>query len=53
MTEQEKVAFLSEKVKELNKITSEIEALFPEKSFKFEYEANGCDVAIRKCPRCM
>lgn len=19
----------------------------------FEYEANGCDVAIRKCPRCM
>lgn len=19
----------------------------------FEYEANGCDVAIRKCPKCM
>lgn len=19
----------------------------------FEYEANGCDVAIRKCPNCM
>lgn len=36
MTEQEKVAFLSEKVKELNKITSEIEAVFPEKSFKLD-----------------
>lgn len=34
MTEQEKVTFLSEKVKELNKITSEIAAVFPEKSFK-------------------
>lgn len=36
MTEQEKVAFLSEKVKELNKITSEMEAVFPEKSFKLD-----------------
>lgn len=36
MTEQEKVAFLSEKVKELNKITSEIEAVFQEKSFKLD-----------------
>ena len=36
MTEQEKVAFLSEKVKELNKITSEIETVFPEKSFKLD-----------------
>lgn len=34
MTEQEKVAFLSEKIIELNKITSEIEEVFPEKSFK-------------------
>ena len=36
MTEQEKIAFLSEKVKELNEITSEIEAVFPEKSFKLD-----------------
>jgi len=36
MTEQEKVVFLSEKVKELNKITSEIEEVFPEKSFKLD-----------------
>ena len=36
MTEQEKITFLSEKVKELNKITSEIEAVFPEKSFKLD-----------------
>lgn len=36
MTEQEKVAFLSEKVKELNRITSEIEEVFPEKSFKLD-----------------
>lgn len=36
MTEQEKVAFLSEKVKELNRITSEIEVVFPEKSFKLD-----------------
>ena len=36
MTEQEKVAFLSEKVKELNRITSEIEDVFPEKSFKLD-----------------
>ena len=36
MTEQEKVEFLSEKIKELNRITSEIEAVFPEKSFKLD-----------------
>lgn len=36
MTEQEKAAFLSEKIKELNKITSEIEEVFPEKSFKLD-----------------
>lgn len=36
MTEQEKVAFLSEKVKELNRITSEIEEVFPKKSFKLD-----------------
>lgn len=36
MTEQEKVVFLSEKVKELNRITSEIEEVFPEKSFKLD-----------------
>lgn len=23
------------------------------KNCGFEYEANGCDVAIRKCPNCM
>ena len=36
MTEQEKIAFLSEKIKELNKITTEIEEVFPEKSFKLD-----------------
>ncbi len=36
MTEQEKITFLSEKIKELNKITSEIEEVFPEKSFKLD-----------------
>lgn len=36
MTEQEKVAFLSEKIKELNKITTEIGEVFPEKSFKLD-----------------
>ncbi len=36
MTEEEKVAFLSEKIKELNKITLEIEEVFPEKSFKLD-----------------
>jgi len=36
MTEQEKVMFLSEKVRELHKITSEIEEVFPEKSFKLD-----------------
>lgn len=35
-TEQEKVIFLSEKIKELNKITAEMEAVFPEKSFKLD-----------------
>lgn len=36
MTEQEKVAFLSEKIKELNRITFEIQEVFPEKSFKLD-----------------
>ena len=36
MTQQEKILFLSEKIKELNKITSEIEEVFPEKSFKLD-----------------
>ena len=36
MTEQEKIEFLSEKVKELNEITSELEVVFPEKSFKLD-----------------
>jgi len=36
MTEQEKGAFLSERVKKLNRITSEIEEVFPEKSFKLD-----------------
>lgn len=36
MTEQEKISFLSDKVKELNKITSELEEVFPEKSFKMD-----------------
>ena len=36
MTKQEKVDFLSEKVKELNRITSEMEEVFPEKSFKLD-----------------
>lgn len=36
MTDQEKITFLSEKVKELNRITSEMEAVFPEKSFKLD-----------------
>lgn len=36
MTEQQKVQFLSEKIKELYKITSEIEEVFPEKSFKLD-----------------
>lgn len=36
MTENEKGIFLSEKVKELNRIISEIEAVFPEKSFKMD-----------------
>lgn len=36
MTELEKVEFLSEKIKELNTITSEIEKVFPEKSFKMD-----------------
>ena len=36
MTEQERVAFLSEKIKELNRITFEIQQVFPEKSFKLD-----------------
>ena len=36
MTEQEKVTFLSQKIKELNRITCEIENVFPEKSFKLD-----------------
>ena len=36
MTEQEKTAFLAEKIKELNKITSELEEVFSEKSFKLD-----------------
>lgn len=36
MTQQEKTLFLSDKIKELNKITSEIEEMFPEKSFKLD-----------------
>ena len=36
MTEQEKIVFLSEKVKELNRITSQIEEAFPGKSFKLD-----------------
>lgn len=36
MTETEKVQFLSQKVKELYKITSEIEGVFPDKSFKLD-----------------
>ncbi len=36
MTQQEKILFLSDKIKELNKITSEIEEVFPEKSFKLD-----------------
>jgi len=36
MTEQEKVTFLAEKFKEITAITSEIEEVFPEKSFKLD-----------------
>ena len=36
MTQQEKIIFLSDKIKELNKITSEIQEVFPEKSFKLD-----------------
>ena len=36
MTQQQKIQFLSEKIKELNKITTEIEEVFPEKSFKMD-----------------
>ncbi len=36
MTEAEKTIFLSKKIKELYKITSEIEKVFPEKSFKMD-----------------
>lgn len=34
MTEDEKISFLSEKVKEIDRITREVESVFPEKSFK-------------------
>ena len=34
MTEAEKIDFLSERIKDLHRITSEIEEEFPEKSFK-------------------
>lgn len=36
MTEDEKIAFLSEKVKEIESITQEISELFPEKSFNLD-----------------
>lgn len=36
MTEQEKMTFLSQKIKQLDRITSEIENVFPEKSFKLD-----------------
>ena len=36
MTEHEKAAFLSKQIKEINKIISEIEEVFPEKSFKMD-----------------
>lgn len=36
MTEHEKIAFLSEKVKEIEKITQEIGKVFPEKSFNLD-----------------
>lgn len=36
MTQQEKILFLSKKIKELNKITSELEEVFSEKSFKLD-----------------
>lgn len=40
MLEDEKIAFLSEKVKELEKITEEIEQVFPEKSFKIRWNSD-------------
>ena len=36
MTETEKIEFLSDKIKELNRVTSEIEKEFPEKSFNLD-----------------
>lgn len=36
MTEAEKIAFLTERIKDLNRITSEIKEQFPEKSFKLD-----------------
>lgn len=36
MTEDEKISFISEKVKEIDRITREIESVFPEKSFKLD-----------------
>lgn len=36
MKEEDKISFLSEKIKELSKITSDIQTIFPEKSFKMD-----------------
>ena len=36
MTEQEKVTFLAEKFKEITALTSKIEEVFPEKSFRLD-----------------
>ena len=36
MTEDEKIFFLSEKVKEIDRITREIQDVFPEKSFQLD-----------------
>lgn len=36
MTSQEKMQFLQSKIKELNQITNDLEAAFPEKSFKLD-----------------
>ena len=36
LEEEDKITFLSQKIKELNKITNEIGEVFPEKSFKLD-----------------
>ena len=46
MTEQEKNAFLQEKIKALYQITSELECVFPEKSFKLDGILEGNIVEI-------